>query len=65
MADGGGRWRYQLSELRGPDTAQMQEHLDLWTDAGWELVSGSTAAVNIAPHQQSVAYTMWWRQPAS
>ncbi len=65
----GPQWQYRVSELRSPNGDAIQEHLDLWAAAGWELVNGSTTTMEFFEVHRGrypdAVYTMWWRRPAT
>jgi len=62
-------YRYAVGVIQN-DANAVQKHLDEWSAAGWELMSGSTSGI---PYQTEYSitspvaawtqYTMFWRKP--
>ena len=69
MSDKASAWRYQVSSLQFYETdAEIQkkvnESMETWANAGWELVSGTATAFTV--HMVAtpfIRYVMYWRKP--
>jgi hypothetical protein len=62
-----GRFEYRISEVSSTNSStSVNENMKLWSDKGWELVSGSTASFAVSEGYDRTwhtTYTMFWRKP--
>lgn len=58
---------HRSSSLYGPSEEQLNQHLALWSDAGWELVTVThhPLAERAGPSPVHSYYTLFWRRAES
>jgi hypothetical protein len=68
MAEESGGWRYRVSSLQFYETDEkgqdrVNENLEKWADAGWELVSGTATAFTVhSVATPLIRYVMYWKK---